>query len=806
MLAPHNGCTVRCMRSRIGLVALVFASAAAACSVTPYEDTLDIKQSLTTTVFASDGTILATWFAGENRLLVRDGELPQLVRDAVVAIEDERFWEHGGVDLRAVARALLKNVEAGGIVQGGSTITQQYVKSVILIPELTVDRKVEEAILALRIEESLTKEEILVRYLNTVYFGSGAYGIATAAVTYFDKDISELDLAEAALLAGLIQRPSGTDPWEHAEAATSRRNVVIDKMLELGWIDAQTADDARGRDLVLTDRTVLSQQALYPYFTEEVKRLLLDDPALGATATDRYDALFRGGLNIYTTIDPAIQQTAEAAIADVMDGEAPSAGLVSIDPRTGHVLAIVGGRDFYSTTDPSAQFNLATQGRRQPGSAFKPFVLAAALESGLTLDTIVRGGQSVSIETSSGPWFVSNYNDSVFPDLTVLEATVFSVNVIYARIMDEVGPGLVAEIAMAAGINQNLLPYHSLALGAQEVTVLDMASAYATFAAGGNHVEPIFVTRIENTAGTVIYSPTPVVSQALPRSVADTVTQALTEVVRRGTGQQARIGRVTAGKTGTSQNNADAWFVGYTPELVTSIWVGFPEGQVPLQAPLTPYTITGGTWPAQIWSRFASAALAGVPYGELPTPEDEGLVTVEVDLSTGFLAGPLCPRASVHRVRLPRDAAPTVICPIHNPQGITSVGATLLPDVVGFGLEQATPLLLDQGFDVRIKWIRVDNLATGTVFSMNPSAGSDAQTGTVVKLSVAGETPSNSVPSVLGFPVEEARARLFGFDVQVFLLAEEDPEAATRRSALVWKQSPAAATAETDMVTIWVNP
>lgn len=794
------------MRARIGLLAIVFSLVAAACSVTPYEDSLEIEQSLTTTVYASDGSVLAQWFAGENRVLVEAADLPQVVRDAVVAIEDERFWDHGGVDLQALTRAMVANIEAGDVVQGGSTITQQYIKSVILTPEVTIDRKVEEAVLAVRIEESLTKEEILVRYLNTIYFGSGAYGIGTAALTYFDKEVNELNLAEAALLAGLIKGPSKTEPLTHPDAALLRRNVVIDKMLELGWIDKDAAEVARSSPITLADQTPISDQARYPYFTEEVKRRLLDDPALGATATDRYDALFRGGLQIYTTIDPIMQETAEAAIADVMGGEEPSAGLVSIDPRTGHVLAIVGGKDFYATDDPNAQFNLATQGRRQPGSAFKPFVLAAALESGIELDTIVRGGQRVTIDTPSGPWVVKNYNDSVFPDLTVLEATVFSVNVIYARLMDMVGPALVAEIAMSAGITQELLPYHSLALGAQEVSVLDMASAYTTFAASGNHVEPIFVTRIENSAGTVIYSPKPVVTQALPRSVADRVTQALTEVVRRGTGQQARIGRVTAGKTGTSQNNSDAWFVGYTPELVTAVWVGFPDGQIPLKAPRTPYTITGGTWPAQIWSRFASAALAGVPYGELATAEDDGMVTVEVDLSTGFLAGPYCPRASVQRIRLPRDAAPTVVCPIHNPAGITAVGAAATPDVVGFSLEEAASLLLDQGFDVRIEWIRVDNLATGTVFNMSPPAGSDAQIGTVVKLSVAGETPTDAVAAVLGFPLEEARARLFGFEVQVFLLAEEDPSDATRRSGLVWKQAPASGTSGVDTVTLWVNP
>ncbi|VAW00473.1 Multimodular transpeptidase-transglycosylase, partial [hydrothermal vent metagenome] len=256
------------MRARIALTVVVFALLAAACSVAPYEDSLEIEQSLTTTVYASDGSVLAQWHAGENRILVTATDLPQVVRDAVVAIEDERFWDHGGVDLQALTRAMVANIEAGDVVQGGSTITQQYIKSVILTPEVTVDRKVEEAVLALRIEETLTKEEILVRYLNTVYFGSGAYGIGTAALTYFGKNVSELNLAEAALLAGLIQRPARTEPQTHPEVARDRRNVVIDKMLELGWIEASDAEQARASPITLADQTPLSDQARYPYFTE----------------------------------------------------------------------------------------------------------------------------------------------------------------------------------------------------------------------------------------------------------------------------------------------------------------------------------------------------------------------------------------------------------------------------------------------------------------------------------------------------------------------------------------------------------
>ncbi|MBT8213397.1 MAG: transglycosylase domain-containing protein, partial [Acidimicrobiia bacterium] len=520
---------------------------ATACSVEPLDDPGIGDRALTSIVYASDGTILAEWHAGENRIPVEYDDLPAHLVNAVVAIEDERYWTHGGVDLKAVMRALVVNVEAGEIIQGGSTITQQYLKNTVLTPDVTLDRKVEEAVLSLRLEESLTKEEILERYLNTVYFGSGAYGIGTAAETYFDKRVSDVTLGEAALLAGLIRRPTLTDPFLYPDAAIERRTVVLDKLVELEWIDQETADVADIEALDLNQREALTQ-AEFPYFVEEVKRRLLDDPQLGATATDRYNALFRGGLHIHTTVDPLMQESAELAVADVLNEQDPSGALVAIDPRTGHVLAIVGGRDFYDTEDPVAQFNLATQGRRQAGSSFKPFVLAAALENGIGTDTVLRGGSTVTVNTDSGPWTVSNFDESIFPDLTVTEATVFSVNVAYAQLIDAVGPRSVERLAEAAGITTDLQPYHSLALGAQEVSVLDMTSAYGTFANGGTHIEPVLVTRIENSEGVNVWEATPAVTPVLERAVADTVTSTLAEVVKRGTGQQARIGRPMAGK------------------------------------------------------------------------------------------------------------------------------------------------------------------------------------------------------------------------------------------------------------------
>lgn len=796
------------MRRRSALAAVVCALVASACSVAPLDDPGIGSKPLTTVVYAADGTVLAEWHAGENRVPVSFEALPQSLIDAVVAIEDERFWSHGGVDLQALARALVTNVDAGGVVQGGSTITQQYLKNVLLTPEVTLDRKFEEAILALRLEEGLAKEEILERYLNTVYFGAGAYGVGTAASTYFGKDVWELTLAESALLAGLIRAPSATDPFTDREAALTRRDVVLAKMRDLGWIDSAVYEAARSEGLALTSREAAGR-ARYPYFVAEVQRRLLDDPALGATRQDRYNALFRGGLSIHTTLEPRIQDAAEAAMRSVLPADGPSGALVAIDPRSGHVKALIGGRDYYDPADPVAKFNLATQGRRQPGSAFKPFVLAAALERGFTLNSVFDGGENVSIVTAAGEWFVENYNGANFPALTLTEATVYSVNVVYARVVDLVGPGVVADIAERAGIGEDLAPYHSIALGGQTVSVLGLTSAIGTFANGGVHADPVFVTDIEDAAGVNVFRSVPNTVEVVATEIADGVTAALTEVVKRGTGQQARIGRVTAGKTGTSENHVDAWFVGYTPELVAGIWMGYPEGAIPMEHPRTPFSVTGGTWPANVWARFASAALEGVPYGELAELDEQSYVTVEIDTSTGFLAGPLCPREHVQTIRTPLSAAPTVICPIHNPEGFSDgLVAGQVPDLVGLDLGGAVSALTRLGYASSVEWADAEFVVPGQVISQDPGPGTALQEGALVRVTVAGDEPGAAVPSVLGLPREVAAERLgsAGLSYQILTLAEEDAASAANRRGLVWKQEPAPGAPAGSLVTLWVNP
>jgi penicillin-binding protein 1A len=784
---------------------LVIALIAAACSVAPIEDPGIGAGSLTTHIYAADGSVLAEWHAGEDRVPVTYSELPAYLVNAVVAIEDRRFWVHSGIDLRALARAGRENYQAGEVVEGGSTITQQYARAILADTNVTAERKAREMTLALQIEETLAKEEILERYLNTIYFGEMAYGIGSASRRYFDKHVSELTLAESALLAGMIVAPSALNPYDNPQDALSRREIVLGDMLELGWIDAATAVSAAATPLALAPR-YRTDEMRHPYFTDEVKRRLLEEPALGATPEARYELLTTGGLRIFTTLDPVAQLAAESAIASVVPSDGPSTALVAIDPRTGHVRALVGGTDYYDPDHSIAQFNLATQGRRQAGSAFKIFALAAGLAAGVTLDSAWPGGRSAVVGEEVDAWEVRNHEDAFFPVLSLLEATVFSVNVPYAHLVELIGADAVVAAARAAGIGTPLEAVPSVALGTQAVSPFDMASAYATFANGGLRVDPVFVSRIEGPDGTVIYRHVPTFTRAFDEAVALQVTTTLTEAVRRGTGQHARIGRPVAGKTGSSEANHDAWFVGYTPELATAVWIGYAEGDRALVSPNTPYTITGGTWPAQVWARFAMAALSGVAYSETVSASIDGLVTVSIDLSTGFLAGPLCPRATVANLRLDPAAAPSIVCPIHNPTGLTIAFDGTVPDVRSFSTLDAVTLLESAGYAVTISWDLSAPQVPGSVARQSPGAGSQAPRGSAVAIVIAGPEPGTIIPGIVGRYRNEAVFALESLGQEVRVIVSPDPDKDEPEPGVVWAQGPDAGTKVTGVVTIWVNP
>lgn len=576
-----------------------------------------------TRLYAADRSLLATIHAAVNRRDVPLSAMAPSLRTAVVAIEDARFYEHDGVDVRGVARAVAKDVEAGGFAEGASTITQQYARTALLTNEKSISRKAREALMAVQLERKYTKDEILERYLNAVYFGAGAYGAQAAARTYFGVDASALDLPQSALLAGLIQQPERLSPFTNADGARRRRDTVIDRLIETKKITPEQGAAAKAQQL---PKAPAASTNRYPagHFVEQVKRFILADVRFGETRQMREKLLFSGGLDIETTLDPGQQLVAQGAIDKTLNrpGSDPSAALVSIEPSTGHVKAYVGGPDFFGTT-PWAKYDLAGLGLRQPGSAFKPFVLAAALESGVPLETTFDAPASIDIPMpGQPPWHVENYEEGAAGGtVTLVDATVRSINTVYAQLITQIGADAVTDLATRLGVRSKLVPYPSSALGTNGVTVLDMASAYGTFANDGIHNDPVFVTKVTRRDGTVLYQDSPRRAQVLPAQTARTVNQVLQTVVESGTARNARLDRPVAGKTGTAEEWHDAWFVGYVPQLVTAVWVGFPQDQRSMTPPTTRIRVTGGSWPAQIWRSYASAVLAKSPPVEFPKPE-----------------------------------------------------------------------------------------------------------------------------------------------------------------------------------------
>ena len=436
-------------------------------------------------VLADNGTLLTTLHAGENRTEITLDQVPQHVQDAIVAIEDRRFWNHAGIDLPAILRAMRRNIDEGEVVEGGSTITQQFVKNALLASDRTLDRKIEEATLSIQVEREYSKEEILEYYLNTVYFGAGAYGIEAAAKVYFGKPAEELDVPEGALLAGLVKAPSTNDPFVNGEGALRRRRLVLDAMVEEGYLTAEEGETFAAGDVELA---APDPETDYPaaYFVQEVKRFMLTHPAFGRTREERTRRLFTGGLTIETSLDLQLQSHAEHAAHLVLSDPAndPDTAIVSMDPSNGHVLAMVGGRDFFDG-GPRSKFNLATQGRRPAGSSFKPLVLAAAIEEGIPVSQVYSAPSTIEIPVTNDTWEVENYGGSPGGWVDLTEATVRSYNTAYAQLVMDVGPADAVAMAAHLGVSSPLLAVPSAVLGANDVSALDMTAAYSTFANRG---------------------------------------------------------------------------------------------------------------------------------------------------------------------------------------------------------------------------------------------------------------------------------------------------------------------------------
>lgn len=731
---------------------------ASACRIPDLNSALANAPALAQTSFlyADDHSLITQFHAEQDRTVVPLRKIPLFARNAVIAIEDRRFYQHQGVDLRAVVRAAYENAQAGGVVQGGSTITEQYIKNTLLSPEQTYARKFNEALLAWQMEQDYTKDQILARYLNTVYFGQGAYGIQSAAHKYFSKDPRQLTLPQAAMLAGLVAAPSTYDPLGKShKGAIGRRNLVLELMYQEGMITEAEYNRARKAKLQLRPEKTKLETYEAPYFVDYVKRWFLSNPKFGATYQERYDLLFNGGLRIYATLDPKMQSEAEKAVNGALhENGDPYGALTSIDPRTGEIKAMVGGRDYFGRHSRFAKLNLATGGStgRQAGSAFKPFILVAALEEGFKPSKTYNAPGCIDIKQPNGqkPWHVCNAEPSGYGSLTIENATIHSVNTVFAQIVMDVGPEKAVKVAKQMGIRcctgpdpesypvtepiAPLLAVPSAVLGSNEVNTLEMASAFGTLATGGVRVDPTPVTKITDSDGRVLYQARPEPKQVIDPAIAAEADSILQKVVQYGTGTAANIGRPQIGKTGTAQNYSDAWFVGAVPQLVTAVWVGYPEGQKSMCCTRIG-TVFGGTWPAQIWRSYMSRATKGLPRESFPKGGIQ-YVSVKVDVSRGCLPNKFTPPGLVKKTTYIAGQEPTKKC--SQPTGYETFP---VPSVIGMSEQRAKTELSKNGFDVKTTFQKADQ-KPGFVIQQSPAAGQELQTNKTVVITISKEKGS----------------------------------------------------------------
>ena len=713
----------------------------------------------------AEGAEIATLFGAENRVVLEADEIAPAAKDAVVATEDARFYEHPGVDHRAVMRALIANRLAGRIVEGGSTITQQYVRNALLSPEQTFQRKLTEAHYAIELERRMSKDEILIAYLNEAYLGRGAYGIGAAAELYFSRPARDLELHHAATLAGMLRAPETNNPVSDPDAALARRAIVLDQMAARGFASEEEAAAAQEAPLDLELSPPSAPE--HPFFVAYVTRLLLSDERLGATEAERGRQLYGGGLEIRTTLDSDLQERADAAIrATLADPTAdPQATVTSVDPATGDVRALAVGPREFGQCDPDeagevpadcdrTEVNPAVPGLggsgRQPGSAFKPFVVAAALAEGMPRgwqDTSDSGEPIGGCEEGYAP---RNYGDADHGVIAMPEAMRHSSNVYHVKLTAQVGPEATIAAAARAGMTDSHLPETcSLALGAGSVYPLQLTAAFATLAAEGTACETRAVLEVRRDGEVLIAEDEPRCdAEALDPDSAREISAMLRGVVTDGTGTRAQVeGVPVAGKTGTTDDNRDAWFVGYTggqAALATGVWIGYEQPRA-LTGIGGEDTVTGGSLPADVFA----ATMTGAAGDELPAPPAERMVTVP-DLLDEPIEDVVNPDLTVV------SATPTEASADAPEQG-EPTGATRR-EIIGH-------------YDLHVVVTEVHHWEpAGTVLAQTLDAGSDVPAGTLLEVDVsdgAGAPPE--LPDLIGLHVDEARERLedFVFDLDV---------------------------------------
>jgi len=595
----------------------------------PQIQTLEtFRPQAVTRIYSVDKQLLAELYL-EKRDPVPLDSIPSYLKAALIATEDRKFYTHSGIDLKGIARALIKDILAGEFVEGASTITQQLAKTLFLTSRKTMVRKIKEAILAFQLERRYTKDEILELYLNQVYFGSGAYGVKSAAEIFFNKPVRDLSLAECALIAGMPKSPSRFSPLINKDLALKRRNIVLKQMRTIGIISAKDQMQAEAQEIRIGNKS--KKIARTPYFVEYVKKYL--ENVLGASK------LYKGGLSIYTTLDSKLQSAAQKAVADGLLAletrmekqnirqAAPQAALIALDVKSSAILAMVGGRNF-----DESPFNRATTARRQPGSAFKPIVYAYAVEQGFAQNKLILDAPiAFKGMGKDNDWNPQNFSKTFQGEITLRKALAISQNIPAVRLIEMLGPNSVARFAHGLGIESNLEPYLSLALGTSEVTLMNLTTAYAVFPRGGKWIEPIGIMEVSDHRNRTIWRAKPQKKLVMSREGAAIVTNMLEGVIHEGTGSQARtLWGPVAGKTGTTNNYRDALFVGFSPAIAAGVWVGLDPGGTLGDRE------TGAKAALPIWIQFMKNAPAtgSPPYFDLP----DNVIKVRMNPQTGKLA------------------------------------------------------------------------------------------------------------------------------------------------------------------------
>jgi len=580
-----------------------------------------------TRVYSADKALLAELFL-EKRDPVSLKNIPHYLTAALIATEDRKFYHHSGVDIKGIARAIIKDIRAGGFVEGASTITQQLAKTLFLTPRKTIVRKIKEAILAFQLERRYTKDEILELYLNQVYFGSGAYGVQSAAKIFFAKPVQDLNLIECALIAGMPKSPSRYSPLVSKALARKRRNIVLKQMLKLDIIASEEYDQAINSEIQLGDGSKSLNRA--PYFVEYLQKKL--EELLGAAQ------LYKGGLSIFTTLDLNLQETAQSAVDEGLlnlqsrmiknniQPTAPQAALLCLDLKSGGILAMVGGHNFYESP-----FNRATAARRQPGSAFKPLVYAYAIEQGFAQNAMILDApivfRGVDRNTDYHP---QNFSKKYLGEITLRKALAISQNIPAVRLIEKLGPQSVVSFAHRLGIKSKLWPNLSLALGSSEVSLLNLTAAYAVFPRGGEWIKPFGIMEVTDRRGRIIWSTRPQKKLVMSREGAAIITNMLEGVVLEGTGRRAKTIQIPlAGKTGTTDNYKDALFVGFSPAVATGVWVGRDSGGTLGDKE------TGAKAALPIWIQLMQATLADGSIQSFDIPDS--VVKVPMNPQTGQL-------------------------------------------------------------------------------------------------------------------------------------------------------------------------